>query len=156
MGYSVFFSHSGTDKQWARWIAQSANGVGIKVYLYEHDPQPGVPIATKIKLAIQSSDALVVLLTSRGRSSAYVQQEIGYSEASGKLIIPLVWPGLQKDSLAMLEGREYVSFNPTNPQEALKTLLAYLQELKAKKEAKQALLALGALILTAVLVAGQK
>lgn len=157
MAYNIFFSHSGVDKDWAAWIAQATTNSGIGVYLFEHDPKPGVQLAEKIKAAISGADALVVLLTSRSQSSAYVQQEIGYAEAQRKLIIPLVWAGVQKPTLAMLEGREYVSFDPASPQAALGTMVTYLQQLKAKKEATQALVGLGALVIAAfVLLGGEK
>lgn len=156
MAYSIFFSHSAADKQWAVWVAEAAKKGGIEVYLFEHDPRPGVLIAQKIKVAISNSDAFVVLLTPRSHSSAYVQQEIGYAEAQSKLIIPLVWSDVQKPTLAMLEGREYVPFNPASPQAALGTLLTYLQQLKAKKEATQAVLGFGALVVAALLLIGKK
>jgi hypothetical protein len=152
LGYSIFFSHSGADKQWAVWIAEAAKKGGISVYLFEHDPRPGMQIAQKIKAAISDSNALVVLLTPRSHSSAYVQQEIGYAEAQSKLIIPLVWSDVRKPTLAMLEGREYVPFDPANPQAALGTLLTYLQQLKAKKEATEAVLGFGALVVAALLM----
>ncbi len=156
MAYSIFFSHSGADKQWAVWIAEAAKNGGMAVYLFEHDPRPGVQIAQKIKAAIANSDALVVLLTPRSHNSAYVQQEIGYAEAQGKLIIPLVWSNVHKLTLAMLEGREYVPFDPASPQAALGTLLTYLKQLKAKKEATQAVLGFGALVVAALLLFGKK
>jgi len=156
MAYNIFFSHSGADGQWAGWIADAAKKGGIAVYLFEHDARPGVQIAQKIKAAISNSDALVVLLTPRSHSSAYVQQEIGYAEAQTKLIIPLVWTNIQKPTLAMLEGREYVLFDPASPQAALGTLLTYLQQLKAKKEATQAVVGFGALIVAAILLFGKK
>lgn len=156
MAYSIFFSHSGADKRWAVWIAEAAKKGGMEVYLFEHDPRPGVEIAQKIKAAILNSDALVVLLTPRGHSSAYVQQEIGYAEAQSKLIIPLVWSNVQKPALAMLEGREYVALDPASPQVALSTLLRYLQQLKAKKEASQAVLGFGALVVAALLLFAKK
>lgn len=155
MSYRVFLSHSSSDRPWAEWVARGAAQVGIGVYLYEHDPKPGTLVAGKIQQSIQQSDALVVLLTPSGASSAYVQQEVGYATASRRLVIPLVWPGTQKRSLAMLEGKEWVAFDPSNPDQALLSLLKYLQELKAKKEAAQAILALGALIIGAFALANK-
>jgi hypothetical protein len=92
---------------------------------------------------------VIVLLTHSGTSSAYVQQEIGYAAHARRLIIPLVWPGQQKKGLAMLDGVEWVPFDPLNPDQALIRILKYLEQLKTKKEAAQAILALGALIITA-------
>ncbi|MEE9233833.1 MAG: toll/interleukin-1 receptor domain-containing protein [Candidatus Acidoferrales bacterium] len=157
MAYRIFLSHSGTDKEWVKWIASNANNIGIHVYLYEHDPQPGTLIADKIKQAIQNSDALVVLLTRNSQFSPYVQQEIGFAEANRKRIIPLVQPGIQNQGLAMLEGREYIPFDFYNPQNALSTLLGYLQQLKKAKENEQAaLMGLGALILLALALSGEQ
>src|SRR6266571_1313242 len=108
MPYRVFLSHSGTDAPWVKYIAGRAQAVGVEAYLYEHDPQPGHLIAEKVKQAIARSDAVVVLLTRSAHRSAYVQQEIGFAEAKGKLVVPLVEPGVDEEGLAMLEAREQV------------------------------------------------
>ncbi len=155
MAYKVFLSHSSADGDWVRWIATNAKSIGIEVYLYEYNPQPGILVADKIKQAIQNSDALIVLLTFNSQFSSYVQQEIGFAEASRKQIIPLVQPGIQKRALAMLEGREYIFFDFNKPQEALSTLLSYLQKLRKVKENERAILmGLGGLIIVASLLGG--
>lgn len=156
MSYRVFLSHNALDVQWANWIAGQAKLVGIEVYLYEHDPQPGVPIAAKVQQEIRSSDALVVLLTPVGQASPYVQQEIGYAEAAHLLIIPIVWPGVEVRSLAMLQGREYIPFDPANPAISLPTLLNALGKQKVNKESGQAILALALLVFGAIALAGRK
>lgn len=156
MSYKVFFSHNASDGSWAKWIAGQAQLVGIEVYLYEHDPQPGVSIAAKVQQQIRDADALVVLLTPKGQASPYVQQEIGYAEAARRLIMPIVWPGVEARSLAMLQGREYLPFDPRNPTASLPALLKALQNQKAKKESGQALLALTALFIGAAALFGKK
>jgi len=161
MAYKIFISHSGADRQWVEQIDVIAKNSGIVAYLYEHDPQPGKPIAVKVKQAIQNSDALVVLLTSNSQFSPYVQQEIGFAEAMGMRIIPLVQPGIPERSLAMLEGREYISFDFYNPQVALLKLLNYLQKqlrLKKAKENEQTILMLIilGLFLLALMFGGKK
>ena len=152
MVYEVFLSHSGADGDWAKWIHYHAKTVGIAIYLFEHDTQPGISISNKIKQAIQMSKALVVLLTHNSQFSTYVQQEIGFAEGKGKLIIPLVQPGTSQESLAMLQDREYIHFDLHNPDEALSRLLDYLQRLKkAEEDTLRVLMALGAIALVAVL-----
>ena len=149
MAYSVFLSHSEADADWVQWIAAKAKPLGINVYLHEHDPQPGTPVANKVKRAIAKSDALVVLLTHNSQNSSYVQQEIGYAEGRGKRVIPLVQPGVDQRSLAMLEGREYIPFDFRDLQKSFNTLLTYLQKLKQAKENELAvLMGFGALVLT--------
>lgn len=94
-----------------------------------------------MKQAIARADALVVLLTKDGQASSYVQQEIGFAEAKGKLIVPLVEPGVSEQGLAMLQGREYIPFDLNNPAPALASLLNYLTRLKTSKEESQGALA---------------
>ena len=138
--YRIFLSHSGRDSSWVKWIRFHAINIGIEVYLYEYDSQPGSILAEKIKNAIQNSDALVVLLTQNSLISTYVHQEIGFAEACKKLIIPLVQPGISNDRLAMLQGREYILFDFLNPEDGLLSLLNYLQRLKKAKEKEQVFL----------------
>jgi hypothetical protein len=149
MAYKVFLSHSSADAKWVTWIAGNAQQVGIEIYLYEYDPQPGRLLSDKIETAIQSSDALVVLLTAHSELSAYVQQEVGYAKALKKVVVPLVQPGVSDEKLAMLQGIEYIKFDFQNPQPGLATLLEYLQKAKLGKEESRALLAVGALVETA-------
>ena len=157
MPYTIFLSHSSRDSSWVNWITENASKIGVVVYCYEHDPQPGKIVAEKVKASIVGCDALVVLLTVNRRFSAYVQQEIGFAERAGKLIIPLVQPGVGHESLAMLEGREYIPFDYQNPQQALLKLLPYLQKLKQVKENQQVfLLGVGAIIALAWLFTGKK
>ena len=147
MAYRVFFSHSGKDGAWTKYIAERAKALGVEAYLYEHDPQPGQLIAGKVKQAIARADALVVMLTKDGQGSPYVQQEIGFAEAKGKLIVPLVEPGVNENGLAMLQGREYIPFDLKNPAPALASLLNYLTRLKTSKEESQSAFAfLGLLV----------
>ena len=145
MAYKIFISHSGADRQWVEQIDVIAKNSGIDTYLYEHDPQPGKSVAEKVKQAIQNSDALVVLLTYNSQFSPYVQQEIGFAEARGMRIIPLVQPSIPERSLAMLEGREYIPFDFYNPQGAVLKLFNCLQQqlrLKKAKENEQTILML--------------
>jgi len=146
--YRVFLSHSGADAAWVKYIAQHAQAIGVQPYLFEHDPQPGRSVSSKVKQAIEAADAVVVLLTGNSRASTYVQQEIGYAEAKGKLIVPLLQAGLGGTGMAMLEGRGYIQFDFSNPGPGLQTLMNYLAKLKGMKEEQRATLAaFGLLIL---------
>ena len=145
-------SHNSADADWVQWLADHAAQIGIEPYLYQHDQQPGRYISEKIQAAITSSNAVVVFLTVKSQYSAYVQQEIGFAEGKGKLIIPLVQPGIEANVLAMLSGREHIPFDFHRPQAALATFLNYLQELKNKEEANQrmALFTFAALLIVAL------
>jgi hypothetical protein len=157
MEYTIFMSHSAADRPWVEWLASNAQQqLGIKSYLFEHDPQPGTYISEKVKAQIRSSDAVVVFVTANSQYSPYVQQEIGFAEASGKLIIPLVQPGIDRRCLAMLEGREHIPFDFHRPENVLNTFLTSLYRLTAAKQLQEqqratALLGFGFLILLALL-----
>ena len=149
MGYRVFFSHSVRDKEVASWAGSHANAVAVEVYLFEHDAQPGVPLASKIKQEIARCDALLLLLTPNSVASHYVQQEIGVAMGLRKLIIALAHSGVRTDDFGMLQGLEYIPLEP--PDQAVMTLKSALSTLKAAKERDQAmLLVLGALVVVAL------
>ncbi len=156
MAYTIFLSHSAADAVWVKWIKVNAQQVGIEVYLYEHDPQPGRLVADKVQGAIRACDALVVLLTANSQFSPYVQQEVGAAKALNKRVIPLVQPGVSQSSLAMLQGVEYIPFDFQNPQPALSTLLGHLQGAKQGKESGQAILFLIGTFVVGALVLGGK
>ena len=157
MGYKIFLSHSSKDANWVNWIADNARNSNIETYLFEYDVQPGTLISSKIKKEIESSDAVVALLTYNSQFSAYVHQEIGFADGVHKRIIPLVQPGIQKEALAMLEGREYIPFDFSNPGYALTTLLNYLNRLKQSKEQDRIIIwGIGGLIVLALLASNQK
>jgi hypothetical protein len=152
MAYNVFLSHNEADRYLANWIFQDAQNIGVNVYIYEHDLQPGIQIADKIQQAIENTEALIVLLTRNSQYSPYVQQEIGFAQAKQKLVIPIVEAGVSQRCLAMLEGKEYIKMDSSNPQMALSSLQEYLQRLKESRETDQQFLyGLGALFLIALL-----
>jgi hypothetical protein len=155
MAYRIFLSHSAADRPWVRWLGDNAGNIGIEAYLYENDPQPGFYISEKVKGTIAICDALVVLLTANSQYSPYVQQEIGVAEGTGKLVIPLVQPGVDARALAMLTGKEYIPFDFTRPYDTLQAFLdslARLSAIKCQEETNRnmALFALGSLIVLAL------
>ncbi len=133
MPLKVFFSHNNEDAEWVLQIVAYVKSMGIQAYAYENDAQPGHDIAPKIKGAITRSDILIAFLTQNGYTSPYVQQEIAYAEAKGKLIIPLLEKGVPARALGMLPDREYISFDAADPQQAVLNLAAYLSHLATDK-----------------------
>lgn len=103
MSYNIFLSHNETDKQLVQLIYENANSIGVSVYMYEHDSQPGVTIAPKIQAAIDNTQALVVPLTNNSQFSPYVQQEIGY----GSLILKNMGQFSDLDLIAVVTPKKY-------------------------------------------------
>lgn len=113
--FQIFLSHSEDDRQLCEELRESAGKAGVEVYLAEHDHRPGSDLASRVEAAIDKSNAVVVLVSSNSVSAPYVHQEIGYARKGGKLIVPLVQPGIQATKLAMLQGLEYIPFDFNEP-----------------------------------------
>jgi hypothetical protein len=112
---SIFLSHNTRDRSWCEWLQEGATTIGIRAYLAEHDVQPGRSLAGKVTV-IDASDAVIVLLTDNSVAAPYVHQEVGYALRAGKLVIPLVQPGIGQEQLAMLQGVEYIPFDFDRPR----------------------------------------
>lgn len=134
----IFMSHSTQDRRLCEWLKASAAKVDIALYLAEHDVQPGEHLAKTINKAIDSSDAVVVLISTNSANAPYVHQEVGYALKAKKVVIPLVQPGIEQSSLAMLQGLKYIPFDFDNPHDGRDQLLATLHALIEKQRtAKQ-------------------
>jgi len=123
----VFLSHATADTAQVELVARQIKALGITVFLAEHDPQPGTVLADKVRAAIHRSKAFVVLVTSTSINSAYVQQEVGIAHESSTPIIPLVEKGVDTRGLGILQGLEYLEFDPANPADAMAKMTQSLQ-----------------------------
>ncbi|WP_175059795.1 toll/interleukin-1 receptor domain-containing protein [Thermococcus sp. 2319x1] len=87
---SVFIGHSSPDYEVITKVKETLEVQGFYVYLAEEDVRAGTYLSAKIEEAIGRCDVVLAILTSKVSKSAWVQQELGYAKAIGKLIIPLV------------------------------------------------------------------
>jgi hypothetical protein len=129
----IFLSHSSKDHRLVEPIHAQAHAIDVEVYLHELHSEPGVVMSIKIKEAIKASHALVVLITPNTVPSPYVNQEIGFALGQGLPVIPLVAAGVSSEHLAMLEGAEYIEFDPDQPQDALTKLTSHLHGRQVKQ-----------------------
>ncbi len=129
-----FVSHSSTDGAAAEALSRQIEAVGVKAWLYEYDRRPGEYLPAKIINEIQNSAAMVVLLTTDGTESYAVHQEIGVAVGKNKLVIPLVETGVSPSALVLLQGLEYIEFDPANPAQALNTLTTHIAFMAAHAE----------------------
>lgn len=156
MTVTIFFSHSMRDRRWCQVLAMQALNVGVTPYLAEHDPQPGTQLAEKVKRNIRGSDAVVVLLTYNTANSAFVHQEVGLAVAHGKLVIPLVQPGIGDGQFAMLNGVEYIEFDFEHPQQGMQSyteaLTRVVEKQRKRQEDMETVVALGVMLFLLVMV----
>jgi hypothetical protein len=135
----AFLSHAAADREWVLWLADHARALGVEPYLAEHDYQAGRLLSDKVVEAIESSTAVIVLLTGNGYDSKFVQQEIGIARGARKLVIALVDVALDPPpDLALLEGIEHVRFDYANATaESTVPLFAALHRITLSREAGQ-------------------
>jgi hypothetical protein len=151
MTYKAFLSHSMAqeDLGLVYEVARQAQHREVTCYIAERDYQIGNPLPAKIEQNIRDSDCLIVFLTRGGAHSGWVNQEVGFAKACGKLILPVVEKGIR--ITGFLIGLEYVEVDRYDPLQALSLLAEYLGRLKSQKDqnelATAALLAGGVLFL---------
>ena len=147
MAYKVFISHSTRDRGSVISLAHLLSQFGVEPYVASWYLTPGERIDDKVFQQIKGSDCVVVLLTKDGMRSNWVNQEIGYAISVGRQIIPLVQKGTDPSYLGALQGREYIEYDPREPQHALLTTPSYVGSLKLKKEEREkALLVAGGIL----------
>jgi len=157
LAYKVFVSHSTRDQGLVIALANLLSKFGIKVFVAEWYLAPGARLEKKVFDRVLEADCVIVLLTNNGIRSTWVQQEIGYALKSQKLIIPLVEKGMDSRELGALQGKEYIEYDPSNPQNALVKASNFVRSLKLKKEEQvKALLVVGSILAFLLLLSGGK
>lgn len=155
MAYRVFISHSTRDQGLVITLAKLLAQFGVEVAVAEWYLAPGELLDEKVFSQIEQANCVVVLLTKNGIRSNWVQQELGYAIKANKLVIPLVEKGVDLKELGALQGREYIEYDPSEPQEALLKVARYVKSLELKRaERNKALLIAGGIMALLLLLTG--
>ena len=152
MAYKVFISHSTQDRGLVITLANLLTKFGVEVSVAEWYLSPGELLDRKVFSQIEKADCVVALLTRNGLRSNWVHQEVGYAIKAGRLIIPLVEKGVDPGDLAALQGKEYIEYDPLQPQGALIKASTYVKSLKLKKEQQEKALLIAGDILALLLL----
>lgn len=149
MSGTVFISHSTKELAAVQFVSRLVSAQGL------HDPHPGRHLPDKIRSNIFLQMAVIVLLTHSGIDSRYVHQEIGVAQAARKLIVPLVHPDLVDEDLAMLNGSEFLVFDPESAANATPDLVDQLRKIANKAAVRDAVheLLVAALVVGVIYVA---
>jgi hypothetical protein len=86
----VFLSHSTSDQWIAKQIAVHIKEIGCEVFLDVNDLQTGDVFDEALRSELQSSDDVLILLSSKAVASSWVLLEIGAAWALQKRIVPIV------------------------------------------------------------------
>ena len=110
----VFISYSHTDREAARAIVDFLEGAGFSVWDQERELLPGSDWTFELKNALDSAEALIVLISPQALKSRSVSREIDYALGAkhlrGRLIPVIVRP--TRDVPWILEYCPQVQYQP--------------------------------------------
>jgi len=92
----------------------------------EWNRRPGEPLTDKIVELLQSCQIVLVLWSHNLEKSVLANQEIGYSVALGRRMIPFVARGMSLKGF--LQGTEYIEYDPFDVEKDIEVLV---EEIKA-------------------------
>ncbi len=139
MTFSVFVSHSMRphDLPLLRGVCDHLSHHGITYYLAERDWRFGEVLPARIENEIKRCDCVIGFLTTGGKSSAYVNQEITVAMAAKKPVIPVLEKGA--DVTGFRIGLDYVELDRGAPQDCASKLSARLAQLPATEDVRSAI-----------------
>ena len=125
----VFFSYAREDEAIAHLLAYILAQHNIEC-LIDRALKAGTKFDTALQRMIRSADAVLVLLTESSTSSAWVNQEVGFSVACNKTIWPLAMAESMHPKGMLATTQSYSLFDWTNPSRTIKSLIAGLLEIE--------------------------
>jgi len=136
--FTVFVSHSFDDADWLDdYLAGVVSNLGADYIMAEHDFALSTEgsISKKVARMIDTSDAILVLLSKKGNASKFVQQEIGYAHKAGKPIIALIQKiGKKVEKPGFLFDKDVIAYKGSadlkNLREDLKKIIEYAWDKK--------------------------
>jgi hypothetical protein len=81
-GLRIFLSHVPSDQHWARKLSEQLEAAGFEVFDPFDGLLPGDNWSLKIGRALDTADAMIVLISPAAASSTWVQSEIQYALGS--------------------------------------------------------------------------
>lgn len=147
LAFRLFISHSFKDVAIIAKLQSALKLLKIEIYIAEADPRYGESLPSKIEKAIDSSDAILAVLTRQSEGSASVNQEIGYAKKAGKDIIPLVEDGARVGIL--LQGLEALRFSMDRLMDSIDRIVDNVESRIKEKNEKDLL---GSLMILALIL----
>jgi len=105
----IFISYTTGDEANVNELYDSLSKLeNIEVYIPEWIPKKDDNFNLKVREGLDTSKALIVLMTFNSTNTIWLNQEIGYAAAKNIPIIPIIEQGI--DIQGFLEGRDYLMF----------------------------------------------
>ncbi len=142
----VFISHDRADVKWVDLIREklrdSTGPRSFHVWDWDSDIQPGDNWALKLGEALESSDAMIVLLSPRSVKSRWVRQEIDFAltnpRFSDRLISVMIEP--TRDVPWILQTLPFID-GTKDSKTALRDLAALLEKVPERRSLAKKVLA---------------
>ena len=123
---SIFVSHAGPDSEFAKWVSDGLQKVGIEAKLDQAEIKAGNNIVTWMNEAAGESDYLLVLLSQESVKRYWVELE--WSNALMKeadlrrtFVIPAILPGMDDENIPfLLKAKAYIDFRKDSEAAFLK------------------------------------
>ena len=91
----IFISHSHGDSEAAHLLADSLRAEGLEIWLADEQVVGGQDIKSALAAGVESTDAVVALLSKRSQKSQWLSLEVATAISQGKRVIPVL---LEKDA----------------------------------------------------------
>lgn len=90
---NIFLSYAYVDNEVATKFAQALSSVGLTVF-YGEQISAGDNWINTINKQLEASDVLIVLVSKEALDSSWVHMEVGAAWARNKMVIPVLFPGI--------------------------------------------------------------
>jgi nucleoside 2-deoxyribosyltransferase len=139
MPYTAFISHSVSPHDYGlvTTIANLLWQRGIQAFVPE--VYPPAKLTEQIALQIETSDAVLVLVTRETVRSAWVNQEVGFALAKGRWVLPLVERGVNPEGF--LHDLKWVEFDRLDFTPVFGRVADYLRHQADEKKAQESFVA---------------
>lgn len=132
----VFLSHSSKEKDMAESLCKWLEEREFKCFLAPRDIPAGTEYAEQIVSGIDSSDAMILMMSENANKSPHVLREVERAVSKG---VPILLYNLEEVELSksmeyFLMTHQWVSHKQ---EDGYDKVLAFLQDIKAKKEQKE-------------------
>ena len=127
--HDVFVSYSSSDIETARRLVQHLEDTGLRCWIAARDISPGADFADQVLRAIDTSRAVVVLVSDAANSSPHVRRELERTIGLGREIIPLqVGATVSPDKLSyFFSGAQRIHIGTNPDAQALEAVVVALR-----------------------------
>ncbi|MDQ3010646.1 MAG: toll/interleukin-1 receptor domain-containing protein [Acidobacteriota bacterium] len=128
--HQIFISYAHSDAEWAQKFAENLEQLGLSVWL-DRKISPGQSWVDEVEAGMRESDIFAFLIQPEKINSPSFSFELGAAMSLGKILIPVVPPGL-KNHLLPSPLRRIQWLERTSPEETARKFAQAVEVLSAQ------------------------